>query len=486
MTRILRPHTHRIALFLFCIFALTPILWASSAKLHIDVGLNHFYKKRFLEAFREFKAAAEEDPRNAEAHYNMGRVYRLQGFLKEAVVEFQTAVTIDPTYSAARRELGEIGSQIEGDITTKLKIEGQEEALRQRIAEVGTNAAEKRGQILMQKGDLGRAITEFEAAVQSDPTNPKLNKVIGFLYYRTDKYADALGWYEKAEKFAPSDAEIPYDIGLIYLKTGDTERAIESFNASIRLSPELVKAQFGLGEAYEKLGRYEDAAFQYRKCLELNPNLGQAQDRVRDMAAHLGFTYFSRGSLYYSQGEYQKAEALLSLSRQYGSLTSQQHQQVEEMLTACRYWLGKQKAEAVIEAGRQQTRTESYINKNISFEDVIRNPNAYIGEAVEWEGKATFSDTSKGHTRYFINTNPSVDPKSNMDYTFGVVFPDSLPSDQRVSIYSQILVKGKILGIEKLLNTISSVQSSRQQPIIEAAEVTFTRKPYSDSLVIRY
>ncbi|MFZ2957678.1 MAG: tetratricopeptide repeat protein [Candidatus Ozemobacteraceae bacterium] len=465
---------------------LTPALWAASAKLHIDVGLNHFYKKRYLEAFREFKTAVEVDPRCAEAHYNLGRVYRLQGFLKEAVAEFQAAVAIEPKYAAARRELNEIGSLIENDVTTKLKIEGQEEALRQRVAEVGTNAAEKRGQAFMQKGDLARALQEFEVAVQSDPYNPRLNKVIGFLYYRIDKYADALGWYEKAAKLSPGDGEIPYDIGLIYLKTADYNRAIESFNAAIQSSPELVKAQFGLGEAYEKLGRYEDAAFQYRKCLELNPNLQQAQDRVRDMATRLGFTYFSRGSFYYQQGEYQKAEALLALSRQYGSLTSQQHQQAEEMLTACRYWIGKQKAEAVVEAGRQQVRTESYINKNISLEDVIRNPNAYIGQAVEWEGKAAFSDSSKGQARYFINTNPSVDPKSNMDHVFGVVFPKSLPNDQRVSIYSVVKVKGKVVGIEKLLNTLSSVQSSRRQPMIEAAEVTFNREPNSDSLVIRF
>ena len=38
------------------------IIWGQSSKLHVDVGLNHFYKNRYLEAYKEFKKALELDP----------------------------------------------------------------------------------------------------------------------------------------------------------------------------------------------------------------------------------------------------------------------------------------------------------------------------------------------------------------------------------------------------------------------------------------
>lgn len=459
---------------------------AASAKLHIDVGLNHFYKKRYLEAFNEFKTAVEIDPRNAEARYNLARVYRLQGFFKEAVMELEMALTIEPKYAAARRELSEIRGLIQSDVTTRLKIEGQDEVLRQKVAEVGTNQAEQRAQAFLQKGDVTQAIVAFQEALKSDPYNGKITKMLGFLYYRQNKFADAVTWYEKAEKLVPNDAEVPYAIGLIYLKTGETERAVEDFQRAINVSPDLVKAQFGLGEAFEKLGRYEDAAFQYRKCLELNPNLEQAQERVRDMAARLGFTYFSRGQFYYQQGDYRKAEALLALARQYGSLTSPQHQQVEEMLTACKFWIGKQRAEEQVQTARQEVRSEAYINKSITVRDVVDNPSTYNGQAVEWEGKGVFEDSAKGRQRIFVNADVDLNADSNLDATFGIIFPKKLPDDARVSIFSKIFVKGKVIGVEKLLNTRRQVASTRRQPIVEASEVTFTRENYEQPLVVRF
>ena len=157
-----------LILSLIAAFVLPIALFAGSAQLHIDVGLNHFYKKRFLEAFREFKAAVEVEPRNADAHYNLGRVYRIQGFYKEAASELEVAVALNANHAAAKRELADIRRFVQEDTPTRLKIEGQEEASRQRMNEVGTSPAQKRAEEFLKKGDISRAIAEFQQALQSD------------------------------------------------------------------------------------------------------------------------------------------------------------------------------------------------------------------------------------------------------------------------------------------------------------------------------
>ena len=101
-------------------------IMAATPKMHVDVGLNHFYKNRYLEAYREFKAALDIDQNYPEAHYNLGRVYKIQGFIKEALVEFQIAVQLKPDYLAAKRELEALKKTLEADIDAQLRLQGKD------------------------------------------------------------------------------------------------------------------------------------------------------------------------------------------------------------------------------------------------------------------------------------------------------------------------------------------------------------------------
>ncbi len=459
---------------------------AQTVQLHIDVGLNHFYKKRYLEAFKEFKAAVEKDPKSAEGHFNLGRVYKAQGFLKEAVLEFEITLAINPGHQQARRELQAIKTQLQSDIGARLKLEGQEEALRQRQSDTPGPTPEQRAQEILRQGRTAQAIALYEEASRADPFNVRLKKTLGFLYFKQNDLSNSLARYEEAARLAPDDPELHYALGLIDMRTRNFTSAASRFSLAVSRSPDLVKAHFALGEAYEALGRFEDAAFQYRKVLTLNPQTTEATTRLRDLSNRMGYNYFSRGTFYYQQGDYEKAEALLALAQQFGSLPADQARQIDEMLGASRYWIGKKREEEKVRTERQETRQQSYITKDIRVEEVVLNPNPWLGKPVVWSGTATFQDEWQGKPRFFVNTNNDVNPDSNLDFVFGVVFPKPLPKDPRISIYSQVSVKGKIVGMEKAFNTWTQTLSRRRQPIVEATEVTFTREQYEQPLVIRY
>ncbi|RCK79613.1 MAG: hypothetical protein OZSIB_4085 [Candidatus Ozemobacter sibiricus] len=459
---------------------------AQTVQLHIDVGLNHFYKQRYLEAFKEFKAAVEKDPKNAEAHFNLGRVYKAQGFLKEAVLEFEIALAINPGHLQARRELQAIKAQLQSDVGARLKLEGLEEAQRQRQSDAPGSTPEQRAQELLRQGRPREAIALFEEAARADPFNVRLKKTLGWLYFQQNDLSNSQARYEEALRLAPDDPELHYALGLIDMRTRNFSSAASRFSQAIARSPDLVKAHFALGEAYEALGRYEDAAFQYRKVLTLNPQTAEATARLRDLSSRMGYNYFSRGSFYYQQGDYEKAEALLALAKQFGGLPADQARQIDEMLGAARFWIRKKQEEEKVRAERRETRQQSYITKDVRVEEVVLNPNPWLGKPVEWSGAATFEDEWQGKRRFFVNTNQNVNPDSNLDFVFGVVFPKPLPKDPRVSIYSQVTVKGKIIGMEKAFNTTTQTLSRRRQPIVEATEVIFTREQYEQPLVIRY
>ncbi|MBU1105211.1 MAG: tetratricopeptide repeat protein [Candidatus Riflebacteria bacterium] len=462
------------------------ILEASTAKFHVDVGLNHFYKNRYLEAYREFKAALDIDPRYPEAHYNLGRVYKAQGFIKEAIVQFQIAVQINPDYQAARRELQSMQQALASDVAAQQKIQGRETIQKTEFDTMPADQAAGRAREMLNQGRTDEAIRFFEVALREKPDDAGLNKMVGFLLFRQNRFSDALERYSKAQKGSPSDAEIPYAIGLIYMKTQTPDRAESFFGQAVKLQPSMIKAVFGLGEAYEAQERIEDAILQFRKCLELNPNLKEARDKLSYLAGRQSYNYYSRGAYFYQRGEYDKAEPLLSMAREYGNLTPDQNKQVDEMLNASRFWIKKQKEQQRVEQERRDTSSASYVGKDTFVFDVSRNPTPYIGTAVEWRGRIEFISKRKGRSVLFVNSQPTVNADNNMDYAFEVEFPKDLPSDSRIAAYANVVVKGKILRVDKLMNQVSGSFSSRRQPILEASEVQFERENYEQPLMLRF
>ena len=95
--------------YLFVFFLLwisqTSILFAQAAKIHVVVRVNYLNKNQYIEAYQEFNKALEKDPKCAEAHYNLGKVYKAQGATQDAITEFQKALSLKPDYAEAKREL---------------------------------------------------------------------------------------------------------------------------------------------------------------------------------------------------------------------------------------------------------------------------------------------------------------------------------------------------------------------------------------------
>ena len=142
--------------------------------------------------------------------------------------------------------------------------------------------------------------------------------------------------------------------------------------------------------------------------------------------------------------------------------------------------------ELLIRIARQAVAQKASINRHIRVDEAAGNYNL-IGKAVEWNGQVCFADRKNGVLRMFVNSNVEVRHEENMDSVFGIIFPIELPKDPRISdTSSDIRVKGKIVGFEKVFNPKFSIISSQRQPIIEAVEIEFSRRPYVESLRLKF
>ena len=474
------------AIFAVLIFGQACIVFAQTSKLHVEVGLNHFYKNRYLEAYKEFKKAIELDPACAEAYYNLGRVYKAQGFIKEAIVEFQVAVRLKPDYVAAKRELDALSKSFASDIDKQIRSQGSENFRKTEFSSMSSDDAESKAKQMLNQGKTDEAIRYYSVVVKERPNDVSSHKMLGFLNYKSNRFTDSLNSYQAAARLSPTDPEIPYAIGLIYMKTKSPEKAESYFKNAIKLNSSMIKAYFALGESYEAQEKIDDAVFQFRKCLELNPNLKEAKNKLDYLVGKQSYNYYSRGSYFYQRGDYEKALPLLSMAKSHGNLTADQKRQIEEMLNASQYWVSKQQAEKKATAEREQIMNQANITRSVSPYDVSNNPNSYIGKAVEWEGDVEFIKNERGRLTICVNSNSKYDAETNMDYCFMVVLPKKVGEDHRISDNSKVTVKGKITRVEKIYYDGAGF-SSRKQPVVEAVEVNFRREDFDDMpLVLRF
>lgn len=159
------------------------------------------------------------------------------------------------------------------------------------------------------------------------------------------------------------------------------------------------------------------------------------------------------------------------------------------ILTSCSasplYSQGQTKDKAVREE-RKAIAQEASMNRHITVAEAANN-SYLIGRAVAWAGNTCFADRKHGKVRIFVNSNSSVNPENNMNSVFGIIFPVELPTDHRISATStDVRVKGRIIAFEKVFNSKISIFSLQRQPIIEAVEVEFSRKPYVTSLKLQF
>jgi cytochrome c-type biogenesis protein CcmH/NrfG len=126
-----------------------------------------------------------------------------------------------------------------------------------------------------------REITEAKAApllysLKENPTNPDLLTSLGNLYYDSQQYAIAVGFYGRALKIKPNDADVRTDMATAYWYMGDADTSIAEFNKALGDQPDRPNTLFNRGLV--KWHGKQDVAgalADWEKLLKANPNYAE-------------------------------------------------------------------------------------------------------------------------------------------------------------------------------------------------------------------
>ncbi len=80
-----------------------------------------------------------------------------------------------------------------------------------------------------------------------DPNNVPSRVDLGNLYFDSERYPDAIKWYEQALKLAPRDVNVSTDLAVSYYYIGQVDQALKQFDFSLGIDPKHLKTLLNQG-----------------------------------------------------------------------------------------------------------------------------------------------------------------------------------------------------------------------------------------------
>jgi tetratricopeptide (TPR) repeat protein len=130
------------------------------------------------------------------------------------------------------------------------------------------------------KGELDRALTDYDAAILLDGVNIAALHGRGLLRWRRGEVELALADFDHAIRLSFADPKIYLDRGMIWYERGRYDRAIADFNQAIRLAPYLANAYWYRSTAFRRKGEFGSAIADLNQAIQLNPAIADIYSKL--------------------------------------------------------------------------------------------------------------------------------------------------------------------------------------------------------------
>ncbi len=208
-------------------------------------------------------------PANAEAHYQLGRILKERGLLREAMAAYDAAIVVNPAYWQAHGSRG-IAARAAGLIHEAIQSQERVLALRPGEASAQLNLANA----LLAANDAPRALKAYDEVLKSRPGDPSATRgrtcahAMALLFDR--QWQAALVAHREALALEPESLVLKVGQAVALLRSGDATPAKVAFaGARARLSNDLVQCWM-VGRMLQILGRQcAEARFWFEHALTL-------------------------------------------------------------------------------------------------------------------------------------------------------------------------------------------------------------------------
>ena len=125
--------------------------------------------------------------------------------------------------------------------------------------------------------DEARA-SELKAAIDKNSRDSEARIKLGDLYFDSERFADAVKWYEDALRVDPKNVNASTDLGIAYYYLNQPDRALQQFDRSLAIDPRHSKTLLNIGivRAFGKQD-LEGAAKAWQQVIDVAPDSTEAR-----------------------------------------------------------------------------------------------------------------------------------------------------------------------------------------------------------------
>jgi len=220
----------------------------------------------FHDAVAHLREALRLNPKDPEAHNNMGGALQRMGRYGDALREHQEALRLNPGLVEARYNIG-VCEQALG----RLEQARDAYAAATRAQPDYAMAHYNLGTALTGLGQLAEAEAEFNHVIRQAPGFAPGHDGLAVVLLRTGRIPDAVTEFKNATRIQPDYAPSHYKLALTLSNAGLTAEALDEFAQAVRYAPASPEMRHDYGVALAHAGRLDEAAAQFRETLRLQP-----------------------------------------------------------------------------------------------------------------------------------------------------------------------------------------------------------------------
>jgi tetratricopeptide (TPR) repeat protein len=240
-----------------------------------------FHGRRLPEAAEAYARACVLDPRNADAHYNLGGVRQTLKDWEGARAEFAKAARLRPGFADAWARLAVT-------LTELNRLDEAAAAFDRAVAcePASRYALERAAAFARRQGRLHVARDRYLRGARLAPRDARFPLALAEIAQVEEMHEEALAYARVAVDLDPASAEARFRLGTALQQTGALAEAEAALRASLERNPASVPCLFNLATVIKDLDRLEEAAALYRQVIAARPdhadawaNLGWVLDR---------------------------------------------------------------------------------------------------------------------------------------------------------------------------------------------------------------
>jgi len=253
------------------------------ADAHSNLGNVFREMGRVDEAEKSYRKALEVNRTFTMAHYNLGNILMNQKRFNEASQSFDRAIDANPRLAEAYINRGialkELGRLKEAETSYRKAL-----TLKPDLAIVHFNL----GNVLLEMGSPEKATDCYQQALKLAPAYTEARLNLGAVFRDLGRIEEAADCYRHALADAPENTEVLVNYGAVLRDSGKPEEAEACYRQALLLSPETALTHFNLGNALRDQGRLDEAVASFERALQLCPDSPAMYNNLGNTLRDLG------------------------------------------------------------------------------------------------------------------------------------------------------------------------------------------------------